>query len=62
MLQAWRKKNGLWLLLKLGRVIYVKNMSKSKISFNRKEICINIYGNTTNIITEGFKTFVKQRK
>lgn len=62
MLQAWRKKNGLWLLLKLGRVIYVKNMSKSNIFFNRKEICINIYGNTTNIITEGFKTFVKQRK
>lgn len=62
MLQAWREKNGLWLLLKLGRVIYVKNMSKSNISFNRKEICINIYGNTTNIITEGFKTFVKQRK
>lgn len=56
------KKNGLWLPLKLGRVIYVKNMSKSYSEFNRKEICINIYGNTTSIITERFKTFVKHRK
>lgn len=53
------KKNGFWFFLKLGCVIYVKNMLKFNIFFNCKEICINIYGNIINIIIEGFKIFVK---